>query len=106
MELGAILQTYKKRKEEKNMDLSGLTQYLSLVVMGICLCVGFVIKNSLDFIPNKYIPAIMLVLGTIINVLMNLSGISAEVILTGMLSGLASTGLYEMFKNFISKEEK
>lgn len=88
------------------MDLSGLTQYLSLVVMGICLCVGFVIKNSLDFIPNKYIPAIMLVLGTIINVLMNLSGISAEVILTGMLSGLASTGLYEMFKNFISKEGK
>lgn len=88
------------------MDLSGLTQYLSLVVMGICLCVGFVIKNSLDFIPNKYIPAIMLVLGTIINLLMNLSGISAEVILTGMLSGLASTGLYEMFKNFISKEEK
>lgn len=88
------------------MDLSGLTQYLSLVVMGICLCVGFVIKNSLDFIPNKYIPAIMLVLGTIINVLINLSGISAEVILTGMLSGLASTGLYEMFKNFISKEEK
>ena len=88
------------------MDLSGLTQYLSLVVMGICLCVGFVIKNSLDFIPNKYIPAIMLVLGTISNVLMNLSGISAEVILTGMLSGLASTGLYEMFKNFISKEEK
>ena len=88
------------------MDLSGLTQYVSLVVMGICLCVGFVIKNSLDFIPNKYIPAIMLVLGTIINVLMNLSGISAEVILTGMLSGLASTGLYEMFKNFISKEEK
>ena len=88
------------------MDFSGLTQYVSLVVMGICLCVGFVIKNSLDFMPNKYIPAIMLVLGTIINVLMNLSGISAEVILTGMLSGLASTGLYEMFKNFISKEEK
>ena len=88
------------------MDLSVLSQYLSVVVVGICLCVGYVIKNSLDFIPNKYIPAIMLVLGTIINVLMNLSGISAEVILTGMLSGLASTGLYEMFKNFISKEEK
>ena len=88
------------------MDLSVLSQYLSVVVVGICLCVGFVIKNSLDFIPNKYIPAIMLVLGTIINVLMNLSGISAEVILTGMLSGLASTGLYEMFKNFISKEGK
>lgn len=88
------------------MDLSVLSQYLSVVVMGICLCVGYVIKNSLDFIPNKYIPAIMLVLGTTINILMNLNGINAEVILVGMLSGLASTGLYELFKNFINKEEE
>nr|DAR38808.1 MAG TPA: holin [Caudoviricetes sp.] len=88
------------------MDLSVLSQYLSVVVMGICLCVGYVIKNSLDFIPNKYIPAIMLVLGTTINILMNLNEINAEVILVGMLSGLASTGLYELFKNFINKEEK
>lgn len=88
------------------MDLSVLSQYLSVIVMGICLCVGFVIKNSLDFIPNKYIPAIMLVLGTTINIFMNLNEINAEVILVGMLSGLASTGLYELFKNFINKEEK
>lgn len=88
------------------MDLSVLSQYLSVVVVGICLCVGFVIKNSLDFIPNKYIPAIMLVLGTAINISMNLNGINAEVILVGMLSGLASTGLYELFKNFINKEGK
>lgn len=88
------------------MDLSVLTQYISIIVVGICLCVGYVIKNSLDFIPNKYIPLIMLVLGTVINVLMNLTGINAEVILTGMLSGLASTGLYEMFKNLINKEEQ
>jgi MFS superfamily sulfate permease-like transporter len=87
------------------MDLSVLTQYISIIVVGICLCVGYVIKNSLDFIPNKYIPLIMLVLGTVINVLMNLTGINAEVILTGMFSGLASTGLYEMFKNLINKEE-
>ena len=86
------------------MDLSVLTQYISVIVVGICLCVGYVIKNSLDFIPNKYIPLIMLVLGTVINVLMNLTGINAEVILTGMFSGLASTGLYEMFKNLINKE--
>ena len=88
------------------MDLSVLTQYISIIVVGICLCVGYVIKNSLDFIPNKYIPLIMLVFGTVINVLMNLTGINAEVILTGMFSGLASTGLYEMFKNLINKEEQ
>lgn len=87
------------------MDLTVLTQYLSVIVVGICLCIGYVIKNSLDFIPNKYIPAIMLVLGTAINILMNLNGINAEVILVGMFSGLASTGLYEMFKNIINKED-
>lgn len=88
------------------MDLSALTQYISVVVVGICLCVGFVIKTSLDFIPNKYIPLAMLILGTILNIVININGINAEVILTGMLSGLASTGMYEMFKNLIYKEDK
>lgn len=88
------------------MDISVLTQYFSVVVVGICLCVGYVIKNSLDFIPNKYIPAIMLILGLISNILINLgTGINAEVILTGMLSGLASTGLHQMFSQLINKEE-
>lgn len=87
------------------MDISVLTQYLSVVVVGICLCVGYIIKNSLDFIPNKYIPLIMGVLGLIINILMNLNGITAEVVLGGLFSGLASTGLYEMFRNLINKGE-
>lgn len=87
------------------MDIAVLTQYLSIVVVGICLCVGFIIKNSLDFIPNKYIPLIMGVLGLIINILINLSAINAEVILTGLFSGLASTGLYEMFRNLINNKE-
>lgn len=87
------------------MDISALSQYLSIVVVGICLCVGYIIKNSLDFIPNKYIPLIMGILGLIINILINLStGISAEVVLGGLFSGLASTGLYEMFRNLINKE--
>lgn len=88
------------------MDISALSQYLSLVVVGICLCVGYIIKNSLDFIPNKYIPLIMGILGLIINILINLStGITAEVVLGGLFSGLASTGLYEMFRNLINKGE-
>lgn len=88
------------------MDLSVLTQYLSVVVVGICLCVGYMIKNSLDFIPNKYIPLIMGCLGLIINILINLStGITSEVVLIGLFSGLASTGLYEAFRNIIKKEE-
>lgn len=87
------------------MDISILTQYFSIIVAGICLCVGYVIKNSLDFIPNKYIPLIMLILGLACNILMNLGvGINAEVIFTGMFSGLASTGLHQVFKQLINKE--
>lgn len=85
------------------MDLSFLSDYIVLVVLGICLCVGYVIKNSLDFIPNKYIPLIMLILGTTINILINIPNITADVILGGMVSGLASTGCYELVKNLIIK---
>lgn len=89
------------------MDLSVLTQFLDLVVVGICLCVGYIIKTSFDFVPNKYIPLTVGILGLITKILMSLStGINAEVILSGLFSGLASTGLYEMFKNLINKKSE
>lgn len=87
------------------MDLAFLLNYAEPVVIGICLCVGYVIKSSLDFIPNKYIPLIMAVLGLIVNVLIN-KGIDGNIALTGMVSGLSSTGLHQAFKNLIIKEDK
>lgn len=86
-----------------NMNLEIFTDYIVIVVLGICLCMGYVIKISLDFIPNKYIPAIMLLLGTFINCMINWNSITASVVLGGMVSGLASTGLYETFRNVIEK---
>lgn len=88
------------------MDLSFLTGYINLVVLGICLCVGYVIKTSLDFIPNKYIPLIMLLAGMGINAVINLGNINAAVVLGGMISGLASTGLYEAMRNLLDKDGK
>lgn len=88
------------------MDLSFLTESVNIAILGICLCVGYVIKNILntnDF--NKYIPLIALVLGTVLSVVSNLNHINLNIILTGMVSGLASTGMYEMFKNLIGKGE-
>lgn len=85
-------------------DLSMLNEYFVLVVVGVCLCVGYVIKQSLDFIPNKYIPLIMAVLGVILNIWVA-GRIDIEILLAGMFSGLASTGLYETFRNMINKEE-
>ena len=88
----------------KMMDLEFLLNYAQPVIIGICLCVGYVIKSSLDFIPNKYIPLIMMVLGLVVNILIN-KGIDANIALAGMFSGLTSTGLHQTFKNLIKKED-
>lgn len=88
------------------MDVNFLLEYINLVVLGICLCVGFALKYAKVFerVGNQYIPLTMLVLGTIINVLINWPGINAAVVLGGMISGLASTGLYEMMRNLLDKD--
>lgn len=82
-----------------------LQPYVVLVVVAICLVVGYVIKHSLDFIPNKYIPLIMAVLGVIINVWSNGWVFTPDILLGGLASGLASTGAFEMGRNFIDKED-
>lgn len=87
------------------MDLTILTNFTNILIVGICLCTGYIIKHSLDFIPNKYIPLIMACLGLTLSICTNLDKITLEVILTGLFSGLASTGLHEAFKNLIKGGE-
>lgn len=80
-----------------------LNDYIVLLVMGVCLCVGYVIKNVIpgDKI-NRFIPLIMGVLGVGVNVWVNLA-FTPEILLGGLASGLASTGLHQVFKQFIEK---
>jgi hypothetical protein len=87
------------------MDLSFLNDYLVVVVVGICLCVGYIIKTSITQIPNKYIPLIMGIIGVGLNVWMNMS-FTPQVLLGGLFSGLASTGLHQLFVQLINKETK
>ena len=80
-----------------------LTQFSIPVVIGICLCVGYILKNVVTTAKvNRFIPLIMGILGLGLNMWINL-GVSPEIILGGLVSGLASTGLYEVFKQFIKK---
>lgn len=89
------------------MNINFLFDYINPIILGICLMVGFVLKTAFDKFPNKYIPLSALCMGTIISILINFSsGINAEVILGGMISGLASTGLYEMLRNLLNKDGK
>ena len=76
--------------------------YFVLLIIGICMCIGFVIKNLVpsDKI-NKFIPLIMALLGVIINAWVNGFAFTPEILLGGLVSGLASTGTYEFIKNII-----
>ena len=76
-----------------------LQEFIVLIVMAICLGIGYIIKHSLDFIPNKYIPLIMGVLGVILNVWLNGGTFTPEILLGGLASGLASTGAFELGRN-------
>ena len=87
------------------LDLNFLNDYLVLVVVGVCLCVGYVLKNSFPKLDNRYIPLIMAILGVMLNVWVA-GYITIEVLLGGMFSGLASTGLHQLFVTLMNKEEK
>lgn len=76
-----------------------LQEFVVVIVMAICLCVGYVIKHSLNFIPNKYIPLIMAILGVVLNVWLNSGAFTPEILLGGLASGLASTGAFELGRN-------
>ncbi len=89
-------------------NLNFLLEHIDLVTLGICLCVGFALKYAklFEHFGNQYIPLSMLILGTIINIVTHIGNINAAVVLGGMISGLASTGLYEMMRNLLNKDGK
>lgn len=89
------------------MDINFLFDYVNPLILGICLLLGFCLKTAFDWFPNKYIPLTALCMGTLNAILINFqTGINAEVVLGGMISGLASTGLYEMLRNLLDKDGK
>ena len=81
------------------MDLSQYTQYMVPLIIGFCICIGYVIKTSLDFIKNKYIPLIMLVIGITLNIIIN-HDVTLEIVVAGAMSGLASIGTHQTCKCF------
>ena len=83
------------------MNVEFLLDFINPIVMGICLCYGYAIKTAFEKIPNKYIPLCMLILGCILSCVITMK-VDAVTVLSGMISGLASTGCYELLRNLIN----
>lgn len=81
-----------------------LNNFLIPVIVGICLIVGFIVKKWVKDDDHKFIPTIVAVLGVVIAVWVN-HAFTPEVVLEGLASGLASTGLHQLFKQYIDNAD-
>ena len=87
------------------MDISFLTEYMVPVIIGLCLCVGYIVKHWIKDIDNKIIPTLCALLGVVVAVWISWGSITPEVILSGLASGLASTGLHQAITQYINRTE-
>ena len=81
-----------------------LNDFIMPIVLFICLAVGWIIKKWVADIDNKYIPTIVTILGLILALWFNGWIASPETILGGLISGAASTGMHQLFTQFIEKK--
>ena len=81
-----------------------LNDYMVILVLVVCLCVGYIIKQIIDNkTVNRFIPLIVGIVGVLMNIWLS-GALTPTVIAGGLVSGLASTGMYEMLRNFINRE--
>ena len=82
------------------MDI--LNSFVNPVVVCFCLIVGYVVKHLLPNVSNRVIPAVVVVVGIIVSLWINQwAVITPDIIISGALSGLASTGMHQFFKQWI-----
>lgn len=86
------------------MDITQILDYLDLLIIAAGLLIGYLIKHTpkLDSL-TSYIPLIVSLVGAVIGVATK--GVSVEVIIMGATSGLASTGLHQVYVQLLKLGE-
>ena len=83
-----------------------LNAYVIPEILVLCLVLGYIIKKWIKDVDNKWIPTIVAVVGVVAAILMNLEAVTLGVIVGGAVSGLASTGLHQMLKQWMESGVK
>lgn len=86
--------------------LTMITDLIEPTTLICCLCVGYAIKHiqALEAYSNEFIPLTMLLLGAVVSSIVayfNGVGVTPDVIVQGMVTGIASTGLHQLFTRTI-----
>lgn len=85
-------------------DLTILKEYVVPMTIAFCLVIGQLIKY-VPAIKNNYIPVIVALFGLVFNIWVNNFSLTPLIVLQGLASGLASTGVFELAKNILKQEE-
>lgn len=91
------------------MELNMLLDYVSPMAMFAALAVGYIVKNFIVTNEvNRFIPLIAGVVGVVVCMANDIPAgtFSVNTVVVGLISGLASTGLYETFRNLISPKKE
>lgn len=78
-----------------------LNTYIIPVIVVACLLLGFIVKKWIRDVDNRWIPTIVCVVGIGLSVWMNWPSVTLANVVSGALSGLASTGLHQMFTKWL-----
>lgn len=82
------------------MDITFITSmYMPLIVVA-CLVVGYIMKKWITDVDNKFIPTTVCVVGAVLACVVS-QAVSVPIIVAGAVSGLASTGMHQMFTQLI-----
>ncbi len=92
------------------IDLNIITTLVSPMIVIGCWVLGYVLKNAVPSEKiNPFIPLILAIVGIVCNV-WSIGFFTYETVITGAVSGLAATGMYEGIKNILhlssEKEEE
>lgn len=77
------------------MDIGYIDGLIMPIITAACLCIGYVMKKWLPT-DDKWIPTALLIIGALSGLL--LFGVDYEGVVKGMVSGVASVGLHQVFK--------
>lgn len=83
-----------------------LNAYLHPVILGICLVSGYIIKHWLPDVDNKIIPTVVTALGIVLALWISGWHFTPQILLTGALTGLASTGLHQLFRQWLDPDSR
>ena len=86
------------------MNLDFIIEMYIPLVMTACLVVGFILKKWCPA-DNKWIPTILVILGAVLGCVAG-GEISLGNIVAGAVTGLASTGLHQVFKQLVVGEKE